>query len=649
MKVVIDVEANSLRKPTQIWLVVCKEVETGNTHIFRNLTTDEEQRKAFLIFAEGVTYWIGHNWLGYDYPVLNRLVGLRVDELCQHSCDTLVVSRTLNYSRVGGHSIEQYGEEFGYPKLKFSDWTKWSQEMEDYCVRDTEICLRIFNRFRRHVDDPDWYGPLHLEHQFQYTVINGLHDAGFAFDEARAKSLLRDVEGRLAILDKDILEAFPPKQKLVREFTPKLTKHGTISKTSIPRSLGADLSRFEAGKTYQQFKEEPFNPASHKQIIEVLNTAGWDPVDKTATHVENDREINRLKFQRDRSDELDLRLQELYAKRELHKRTGWKVNEVNLTTLPSTAPPPARYLAQRILLESRRRTLTEWIDLVDPDTKRIHGDFYGIGAWTHRMAHQRPNTANIPREYAEDGSVKLLGGEMRSLWRAPRNRLLVGVDAEGIQLRIFAHYINDGEFTDALVRGSKDDKTDPHSLNQRVLGRVCRTRQAAKRFIYALLLGAGLGKLAQILGCSEPEAKEALARLLDRYKGFALLKEEVIPKDAKRGYFLGLDGRRVLLPGEALGERKHLCMSGYLQNGEAIVVKRSVLKSLERLRLDALKAILVNVVHDEVVFEIANNMELGYKVRGIFCECIEQVGKDLGLRCPLAGSGDVGLNWKEIH
>jgi len=96
---------------------------------------------------------------------------------------------------------------------------------------------------------------------------------------------------------------------------------------------------------------------------------------------------------------------------------------------------------------------------------------------------------------------------------------------------------HDPEFTRALVEGKKDDKTDPHSLNQSILGGVCRSRAAAKRFIYALLLGAGIGKLTEILGCSTAEAEEALERLMVRYTGWKFLKEKVFPKDAKRGWF----------------------------------------------------------------------------------------------------------------
>jgi DNA polymerase-1 len=267
------------------------------------------------------------------------------------------------------------------------------------------------------------------------------------------------------------------------------------------------------------------------------------------------------------------------------------------------------------------------------------------------MAHQQPNTANIPGEFDTEGKVKLLGKEMRSLWRAPKNRLLAGSDAEGIQLRIFAHYIDDAEFTNSLINGKKDDKTDPHSLNQRLLGPACKSRAAAKRFIYALLLGAGIDKLGQILVADKQTTEEALERLISRYEGFALLKKTIIPQDARRGWFIGLDGRKVRIVGNTAGERKHLCMSGYLQNGEAVVVKMSVLKTLSKIKSlpEADKILLTDIVHDEVIFETPNDVTLAEKVNRLFNESIEEVGVELNLKCPLKGDGHVGLNWFEIH
>jgi DNA polymerase-1 len=646
MKIVIDIEANSLVNPVHIWIIACKDIDTGSIHIFRKVTEDADEKNRFLVFAEKVDTWVGHNWLGYDYPVLHSLVGLSVGDLVDHSVDTLVISKLIDYSRKGGHSIEQYGKEFGIEKGRFSDWTKYSLEMEEYCVRDVDICERIYLKYHSHIVDNNWLPSIRLEQSFQLTV-NDLHNNGFSFNVKRATNLLSKVTGELTVLDKEIKDAFPPRLRFSREVHPRLTRYGTLNKSDFRFVKGGDLSEY-SGDPFCRCDWVQFNASSHKQLIDVLHMAGWVPTEKTTTHIDTERELNRLKYQHNRTEALDIRISELYNKLEQLRKSGWKINEANLATLPETAPSPARTLAKRILLESRRRTLTEWLGLVQPDG-RIHGKFYGIGAWTHRMAHQQPNTANIPTD------AKLYGNEMRSLWQAPRNRLLVGVDAEGIQLRIFAHYINDKEFTDALVRGKKSDKTDPHSFNKSILGSICKSRQDAKRFIYAYLLGAGIQKLSEVLGATSSETEQALNRLLQRYGGLLHLKKEVIPKDAKRGFFYGLDGRRVSIPGETPGDRKHLVMSGYLQNGEAIIMKKATCLFIPKLR--DYNAKLVNLVHDEWQTETPNNMDTVLNVARIQAESLREVGIALELKCPLAGSYwsedhndyTVGTNWSRTH
>ena len=650
MRVVIDVETNGLENPDKIWLIVCKDIDTGELHVFRNPSLDETEKVRFTAFAVGVSSWTGHNLLGYDYVVIRDVLGYTINP--EQCLDTLILSKLIDYPRQG-HSIEDYGLEFGMPKGNFRDFSKYSIELEEYCTRDVEINYRIYLKYTKVIEDPKWLPSITLEHKFQ-LVVNDLHTNGFSFNKDKADRLLTKVNKELLVLDEDILKAFPPRQTLVREFTPKATKHGTISRTSVPRSLHHCISDFEIGKTYPIFRTDPFNPSSHKQLIQVLSESGWSPTDKTQSHIDTERELNRLRYAREADDPLALEEKVGILKNKLEglKKSGWKINENNLNTLPSRAPAPARLLAKRILLESRRRSLHEWLNLVQDDG-RVHGRFQGLGAWTHRMAHQNPNTANIPSEKNNDGTLKLYGSEMRALWQAPKNRLLVGVDAEGIQLRIFAHYIDDPEFTESLVEGKKDDKSDPHSLNQRVLG--AKSRNAAKRFIFAYLLGAGVGKLAQILELPENETRSALDRLLDRYKGLAYLKENIIPADARRGWFVGLDGRRVRIPGETPGERKHLCMSGYLQNGEAVVMKSACLKWADKLK--DYNSILVNFIHDEWQTETPNDMEIALAVAKIQADSLREVGVELGLKCPLAGSYynedikdyTVGVNWKLTH
>lgn len=643
MRVVIDIEANGLENPTKIWLIICKDIDTGEFHIFRNLVDDDTERKRFDEFSLLVDCWIGHNILGYDIPVLlgKGFLAHVHGQTYPTFIDTLIISKLANYPREK-HSIEDYGKEFGYLKGVFSDFSKYSLEMEEYCVRDVEICHRVYSSHLKYISNPAHCDAIRLEHQFQ-LIVNKLHDNGFAFDSDGATRLLWKVERQLEKLDEAIAKEFPPRQVLVREFTPRLTKHGTISRTSVPRHLHDNISNYVAGQSYPVYRTDVFNPASHKQIIDVLHEAGWQPVNKTKTHIEADRTIKRSKWSREQIDvsETEDKLIDL-------AKYGWKIDEANLATLPDTAPQPARSLAKRIMLESRRRTLTEWLGLVGADG-RIHGKFYGIGAWTHRMAHQNPNTANIPTD------AKLYGKEMRSLWIAPKGRLLIGVDAEGIQLRIFAHYINDPEFIDALVRGRKDDKTDPHSLNQRILGSICKSRAIAKRFIFAFLLGAGTGKLGEILSSSETEGRKALDRLYQRYTGLQILKETIIPQDAKRGYFTGIDGRSVPIPAETDSRRRHLCMSGYLQNGETVVMRDATVR-FDPL-LEQYDTFLTDLVHDEWQGETPNDVKIALQVCEIMADSLRKTGIKYKLNCPLEGSYwsdehkdyTIGVNWWQTH
>jgi DNA polymerase-1 len=651
LKVIVDIEADSL-KPKHIHVIVCKDIQTGTYHIFRKVTENAEEAQRFRDFGSNVVCWIGHNILGFDGPVVRQL--LDVSSLCEPSntLDTLILSRLIDYSRKS-HALEDYGLEFKYEKGKFNDWSKYSQEMEDYCIRDVDITEKVYNKYLKYITNKDRQSSILLEHQFQ-NIVQDLHENGFAFNTVKAQALLGKVTTELEVLDKAILVSFPPKLKLIREITPKATKYGTISLTSIPAKIRDSISDYTIDAPFSYCAWTEFNPSSHKQIIGVLNAAGWAPVDKTVTHIEAERELSKLKRERQRDSSVDIRLQELHTKLKNLAVTGWKVNENNLETLPAKAPASVRTIARRILLEARRRTLTEWLDLVQPDG-RIHGKFLALGAWTHRMSHQNPNTANIPNEFDTAGKKKLYGKELRSLWMAPKGRLLTGVDAEGIQLRIFAHYINDPDFTKSLIEGKKEDKSDPHSLNQSILGDVCKSRAAAKRFIFALLLGAGLGKLSEILGCSSEDAQQALDRLIQRYTGFADLKETIIPSDAKRGWFVGLDGRAVRIPGETTGSRKHLAMSGYLQNGEAVVMKKATVLFYPKLK--ELDSKLVNFVHDEWQVETPNDMEISVKVAKMMADSLVTVGQELKLHCPLAGSYwnddendyTIATNWSKTH
>jgi DNA polymerase I len=333
-------------------------------------------------------------------------------------------------------------------------------------------------------------------------------------------------------------------------------------------------------------------------------------------------------------------------KEERFKKYGWKINEINLSTLPDTAPEAAKLLTKWLTLEGRRSSLQEWLDCVSDDG-RIHGKFWHIGSWTGRMSHSNPNQANIfapfhgePKNAVEEVKAKY-DYALRNLWQS--DGYLVGTDAEGIQLRVLAHIMKSAAYRDAICSGKKEDKTDIHNLNKNALGPVCRDRDAAKTFIYAFLLGASPAKVAEILNCSVSQAKDAVATFLNSLPELKKVKEHKIPMDAARGYFVGLDGRKVQCDSE------HLMLAGYLQSGEATIMKHANVLWRKEADKTGIRYKQIDFVHDEWQTDVLGTMQEAEEIGRLQRWAIEKTGENLGMFCPLAGSTDIGKSWAETH
>ena len=632
MLVICDIETNALKNPTEVWCIVCREIESGKVHVFRDIPS-------FLKFAPLVSIWIGHNFLGFDLGVLNSsLVGLRIRP--SEVIDTLVVSRLLEYPREGGHSLEAWGSFFGIPKVGLDvSFDHWSQELEDRCIQDTLINLKVFEYFKKYIYSHQFKKSLRLEHDISY-LCQEIHTNGFYYNITQAKELSSILDKIITQLEESFVSVFPRKSRLIREITPKATKHGTINKTDfrwLPSSgEDIDLSSFNISSPFSLISFEEFNPGSKKQVVDRLWDAGWNPTNRTT---------GAIKFFKDRR-----MADNSPHKAAFFKRYGWKQDEENLATLPENAPEAPRKLVQWLLLSNRRRVLQTWETAFHEATNRIHGTFHHIGAWSHRMAHSNPNMGNVPSlkktKYKGkdlEALSKYYGTEMRKLWQAEPRKILVGTDASGIQSVILAHYINDPEFTKALTEG------DIHEYNWDKLGRhICHSRADAKTFYYAFLMGGGISAAQRALKCAPDEAREALDNFIESTPGLKRLKKQAIPKDASRGYFEGLDGRLVLCDSE------HKMMAGYLQNGEAVCMKWATRLWYNRLKQEGIPFWLVNFVHDEWQTETLderynNELTLAEYTGKVQVWALEQTGLELNLKCPLTGESAIGYNWFETH
>jgi DNA polymerase I-like protein with 3'-5' exonuclease and polymerase domains len=287
--------------------------------------------------------------------------------------------------------------------------------------------------------------------------------------------------------------------------------------------------------------------------------------------------------------------------------------------------PEAAQVLEYLLLQKRYAQVNSWLKHVKEDS-RVHGRVITNGAVTGRMTHQSPNMAQVPSVNSEYGK------ECRSCWIVPEGYKLVGVDASGLELRMLAHYMEDKEFTDALLDG------DIHSRNQIAAG--LETRPQAKTFIYAFLYGAGDPKIGSIVGGTARDGANLRAGFLRNTPSLEALRDRTI-KEARGGHLTGLDGRRLWVRSE------HSALNTLLQSAGAIVMKKTLVILDEFAKKHGIDYKFVGNIHDEIQSEVATKQ--AEKFGWLAVECIKAAGISFQLKCPLDGEYKVGETWADTH
>ena len=688
MRIVLDIEANGLN-PTDVWCVVTRDIDNDEVRLF----SGEALQKEFPVWISGADQIIGHNCLEYDIPVLRRLLGCNIPDEVVY--DTLVVGRVLDSGRADGHSLESYGQLLKHPKTEHSDWSKFSPEMLEYCKNDVELNLKLYRYFDRIIsrNREAFRKAIECEHRIQRMCLE-MSRNGFVFDIHGLEELDASLAASLSDLDTKIKGSFPDKVEIIQLKTKTKEKVTPFN----PRSVRQIVERLhEAGwKPYERTKTYITKKRNREKISETLDTYGWKVNEANLSTLPEDapegckyfiehillsarrrtlnewRQAAKCHLTQINIKDIITRIEKqlepkiesvIENKKDTNKIVNTEDTMVSvLKKLKHSLQNKMDAAASAVRNEERCALITVTIpellevfsaqDVISitNGTCKIHGRYNPLGTTTQRCSHSNPNLGNIAtKKTIKYNSERLrslavdLGGRMRSFWMAPEGGWLVGTDMESAHLRIFAHLIDDKEFTQSLISGKKEDGTDPHSVNKRRLGILCPDRDRAKTFIFSFLNGAGASKVAEIFGCSLPEATEVLDAYVKAYPGLEKLKQEVIPRDAQRGYFVGIDGRLVKADSE------HKMIGMYLQNMESVLMKYAWIDWYDELCKGRMDVRPVNWVHDEWVTECLGDEGLAHQVGKRQSESIRRTGERFSLRCPMGGEYKVGKNWLEVH
>lgn len=165
MRLLFDIETNGLyNEVDRIHCVIVRDLDTKQVLTF-NDQGSEAPVSAGITLLEEAEILIGHNIVGYDVPVIQKIYPW-FDPPIDRMRDTLLLSH-LRYPHMmqvdairklkdmpkrlwGRHSLESWGYRLGELKGEFgktSDWKEWSQEMQDYCEQDTKTTLSLWHHF----------------------------------------------------------------------------------------------------------------------------------------------------------------------------------------------------------------------------------------------------------------------------------------------------------------------------------------------------------------------------------------------------------------------------------------------------------------------------------------------------------------------
>ena len=599
LDLIVDIETDGLIQDVK--KVHCIGIAVDATNVGQVFANQEpydclEDALELMTRAKSIT---GHNIIGYDFPVLKKVLGWTPSKRTE-IVDTLVLSRLVHTNLMevdakerkletklyGSHSLKAWGYRLGTEKGELVGeevWDTFRPEMADYCIQDVAVTAHLKDHFEHTEYSKE---AIELEHQFA-KIIQRQVEYGINFDVRKGQELYVNLLKHQEELGKGLRDTYGSWYVSDGEFTPK--------KNNIKRG-------YTAGCKLTKIKRVEFNPNSRDHIAKCLKRDGWVPKSFT---------------------------------------DGGKP-KIDEGILSNLQLPNTKELKEHFLISKRISQLAEgdnaWLKLERDG--RLHGSVNTNGAVTGRCTHSRPNLAQVPASYSPYGS------ECRRLFTAPQDRLLVGCDADGLELRALAGYLkryDGGTYAEAAVHGNKDEGTDIHSLNRDALG--INSRDIAKTFFYAFIYGAGDAKLGSILGGGTKRGRDARAKFLSGVSGLMELTSRVKQVYRRRGHLIGLDGRKLHIRSE------HSALNTLLQSAGAVLMKKALCILDESLVFVGYKEgkdyEFVANIHDE--FQIEVYYKYAKNIATYAEQSISRAGDYFEFGCSLSATSHIGEHWGETH
>ena len=700
MQICFDIEADELLpKVSKVHVLHAVDMVSGER--FNYLEGDF----GWIDLFKEAEFVMGHNVINYDFAVLNKLFKYTLPT--DRKKDSLLFSQIMNYRRFGneGHSLERWGQFFGFHKIPFHDFSKYTPEMQEYVERDVDLNIKIWEVVKKEYDairskTPKIEVYVNAEHYAgDWNATASVH--GWKFDKPKALELFEELEHESAATTAQIEPRLGFKAVIKDRLTPAV-----LSVAETPDEMGIAVDEV-TGETFEGTAEIK-RPKFTKFGSYAHHTANWFGLD-IYEGCDDDRTLVgpfcRVAFE-------PLKLSSSQDVKIFLYRNGWKPLEWNVKKQPDgkrvrTSPKitlesiefmggDAKLYMDYLTVNSRYGILKGWLANLD-ENDRLHGDAMLIGTPSMRARHSI--IVNVPSADAK------YGAEMRALFINEPGWVLIGADSAGNQARGLAHYLKDAEFTDIILNGdihtydankltdslmmmldeyTKDESSkkkldkllekmeiakqrsiedltgslshiESEEERQKVLSKIEELkathfkvpRKSAKRVLYAFLFGAAGAKLwSYIFG--EPDdalGKDLKAFFESAIPGFKSLVDKLksfYNKTQKEG----IGWFPSIAGNRVYVDSQHKLLVYLLQSAEKATCSGALMYTVQELQKEGIPYIPLIYYHDEIDFAVPE--QYAERAAEIAKAGFKEAPKWFGIQI-MDGEAKIGKSWLEVH
>ena len=296
-----------------------------------------------------------------------------------------------------------------------------------------------------------------------------------------------------------------------------------------------------------------------------------------------------------------------------------------------------------------RSTYTDALqNQIDNKTDRVHTSYGTATTLTGRLSSNDPNLQNIPIRTDK-------GKQIRHAFIAEKKYKIVSFDYSQIELRLAAEISKDKNFINAFL-----NEEDIHSSTAKEIFNISNKelssehRRKAKAINFGILYGISPYGLAKQLSITNSEAKTYIDNYFSRFPKVKDYMDYQINYAKKNNFVKTIFGRKCNIRGindknfvvRGFAERQSI--NAPIQGTAADIIKLSMIDIHKGIIEKKIDAKMLLQVHDELVFEIKENLieESVVMIKKIM-ETTHLRYKDFNV--PLTVDYGVGSDWGQSH